>query len=69
MRQAKQERCDHCKKFINEHHNVYTLLGVVSKGVEWQFAICTPCFNKRSPDERKYWDDWVAKQNLPAPTP
>ena len=49
---AKRERCDHCKKIVNAHHNLYTLEEIASEELEWQFAICAPCFDKRNLSDR-----------------
>lgn len=57
-----RERCDHCKKWVNQHnHLLGTLEEIVSAGIDFNFAVCSKCFEKKRFDSA-YWDAWVAKQ-------
>ena len=35
-----RQRCDHCKKWISQGTPMYTLEGLVSKGVDFNHPIC-----------------------------
>lgn len=57
-----RDRCDHCKKWVNQHsHYLGTLEEVVSTGVDFNFAVCSVCFEKKGFDS-VYWDKWVSQQ-------
>ncbi len=53
-----RERCDHCKKWI-VNCQAYTLEGIVSEGVDFNFAVCESCSLK--PYTSEYWNKWVKK--------
>jgi|GEM_PF-4212322 len=57
-------RCDHCANFISHRHqtDVYNLEGIVSEGLEIDWAICGKCFKKHPASDRAYWDGWVTKK-------
>jgi len=59
-----RDRCDHCKKWVdaNGHSKsdsgLYTLEGIVSPGLNINFAICNSCFLKQG-SESAYWSAWA----------
>lgn len=57
------DRCDHCKKWVNENnHTLGTLEGIVSPGLAISFTICGKCFEAKGLDA-DYWNKWSIDQS------
>jgi hypothetical protein len=59
-RNLARERCDHCKKWVNARHPLYTLEGTVSTDIPIVHSICGKCSSQHENDSA-YWDAWVLK--------
>jgi hypothetical protein len=52
----KQERCDHCRKWVDEYGLVLVPYDLDNTG---EFGVCLKCSDNYSLD---YWKKWLAKK-------